>query len=114
MSTTATKTDLNDLEKRLDKRFENIEKRFDSLMSTMSGFANDVDSRFNAVEDKLSEHDEQFRKLNKKYDHLISTIDGFIGRIDNYETELAARDHKIERLERWIQQVAAKTEVELS
>jgi hypothetical protein len=45
--------------------------------------------------------------------HYVTRIDGFVGRIDNYEIELAARDHKIERLERWIQQLAEKSKVEL-
>jgi chromosome segregation ATPase len=100
MSIQLTKTDLASLEARLDKRFDN-------LATIMSHFANDVQS-------KLAEHDEEFRKINDKYDHLINTIDRFVGRIDTYETELAARDHKIERLERWIQQIAAKTQVELN
>jgi len=121
MTDYASKTDLNNLEKRLDKRF-------DELTALMSGFANDVNARFDGVdknfvsidgrltkiEAKLTEHDEELRKLNKKYDHLVSTIDAFIARIDTYETELAARDHKIDRLERWIQQIAAKTDIKLT
>ncbi len=107
MSEQVTKTDLSNLEERLDKRF-------DDLASLMSGFANDTEARFNKIDLKLAEHDEEFKKINAKYDHLINTIDGFIGRIDNYETELAARDHKIERLERWIQEIATKTEIKLT
>jgi hypothetical protein len=95
-----TKSDVINLENQLDKRF-------DELAALMSGFANDVQV-------KLSDHDDEFRKLNEKYDHLLSTIDGFIGRIDNYETELVARDHKIERLERWIQEIAAKANISLT
>lgn len=91
--------EIKDLEKRIDKRF-------DDLTALMSKFADDVQS-------KLTEHDEEFKKLNTKYDYLISTIDGFIKRIDDYETELAARDHKIARLERWIEQIATKTGVKL-
>jgi hypothetical protein len=45
---------------------------------------------------------------------LLNTIDGFIGRIDTYETELAAKDHKIERLERWIQEIASKSNIQLT
>lgn len=100
MSEVATKADLHNLEKAIDKRF-------DDLTALMSQFANDVQRKF-------EEHDDEFRKLNQKYDHLLNTIDGFIGRIDRYETELAARDHKIDRLERWIEQIANKTGVSLS
>ncbi len=96
----ATVQDLVKLEERIDKRF-------DELITTLSTFADNVDRRFN-------EHDEEFRKLNQKYDHLVNTIDGFVGRIDKYETELAARDHKIDRLERWIEQLAKTTGVKLT
>lgn len=100
MSDQATKNDLNNLEQQLDKRF-------DELTALMSNFANDVQA-------KLSEHSDEFRMLNEKYDHLITTIDGFVGRIDSYETEQAARDHKVERLERWIQEIAAKSNIQLT
>lgn len=84
-----------------------LDQRFDEVLTVMSQFAESVDKRFD-------DHDEEFRKLNKKYDHLLNTIDGFLGRIDKYETELAVRDHKIERLERWIEQIAKTTGVKLS
>jgi chromosome segregation ATPase len=100
MSEQATKSDITSLEQQIDKRF-------DELSALMSGFANDVQA-------KLSDHDDEFRKLNEKYDHLLNTIDGFVARIDTYEAELAARDHKIERLERWIQEIAKKTNVQLN
>lgn len=61
MSDQVTKSDLNNLEERLDKRF-------DDLTTLMSQFANDVDDRFNKIEFKFAEYDEEFRKLNNKYD----------------------------------------------
>ena len=45
------------------------------------------------------------------YDRLLNTVDLYIGQIDKYETELAARDAKIDRLERWIIEISKKTEV---
>lgn len=107
MTDYASKTDLNNLEKHIDKRF-------DDLTALMSGFANDVNARFSAVEAKLAEHDEEFRKLNKKYDHLVSTIDAFVERIELNFSWLANVDFRIDRLERWIQQIAAKTDIKLT
>lgn len=106
-----TTQDLVKLEERMDKRFDELQT---TILGAMSEFANSVDGRFNTIEKRLDEHDEQFRILNSKYDHLINAIDGFIGRIDKYETELAARDHKIDRLERWIQQLATTSGVKLT
>ena len=95
----------------LDIRFNKIDERFDELMSALSKFSDGVDVRFSKIETKLESHDEEFRKINAKYDHLVNSIDGFISRIDTYVTELAARDHKIARLERWIEDIAKKTGV---
>lgn len=129
---------MNDDFKKLDKKIDTLDKkfnkRFDELMTVLNGFASDVDNRFNKVEarldshdvrfdglegslfkieKKLEAHDAEFRKQNAKYDHLVNTIDSFIARIDTYETELAARDNKIERLERWVQEIAKKTGVSM-
>ncbi len=73
---------------------------------------------------RLFKYIEEFRgemnqKLDEKasqssLDRLINTVDAFVKRLDDAETEQAARDHKIERLERWIQEVAESTGVKLS
>jgi archaellum component FlaC len=98
---------LENLEKRIDKRF-------DDLTALMSEFANDVTARFDRVEVKLEEHDRRFDELDAKFNRLLDTVGGLMKRIDDYETELAARDHKIERLERRVEQIATKTGVKLS
>lgn len=103
---------------KLEKR---IDKRFDDLTALMSGFANDVNARFDQQDVQFNQQDIRFDRIEERikhlevsHDKLVNTIDGFIKRIDDYETELAARDHKIERLERWIEQIAEKTGVKLS
>lgn len=100
-------SEIANLEKKMDKRF-------DDLTALMSNFANDIQNKFDQIDAKLNSHDKRFDELDAKFDKLMNTIDGFIKRIDDYETELAARDHKIERLERWIEQIANKTGVKLS
>jgi chromosome segregation ATPase len=103
--------------KQVDDRFEGIDDRFDGIDKRFDGIDKRLDSmdmRLFKVEQKLEQHDEEFRKLHKAYDHLVKTVDEFIARIDAYETEQAARDHKIERLERWIEQIADATGVKLS
>lgn len=104
MADYATKQDLQNLE-------EKIDKRFDDLTEILNIFANDVNTRFSKIEGRLDGVDLELRKLNEKYDHLINTIDGFISRIDHYETELAARDAEIARLRAWVEAIAKKTGV---
>lgn len=93
---------------------ESIDKRFDEVLGAMSQFAESVDRRFDSIENRLDNIEKDVIDLKSSQDRLLNTIDGFIGRIDKYETELAARDHEIERLKRWIKQIADKTGVELS
>lgn len=106
----ATRGDIDDVlsvlqtfMKQVDDRFLGIDKQ---LMAT--------DIKLSRIETMQDQQDELLHQMNDKYDHLINTIDGFVGRIDRYETELAARDHKIERLEHWIKEIATSTGVKLS
>lgn len=110
MSQYATKKDVQEI----------VDKAVTDLAAVMSGFADSVDKRFDAVdirfsriEARLDAHEEEFRKMNAKYDHLINTIDSFIARIDRYETELAARDNQFNKLLEWARKVSEKTGIPL-
>jgi septal ring factor EnvC (AmiA/AmiB activator) len=76
------------------------------------------DKRFNSLETKLFNHDSRFDQLDSRLDdldrkfyRLLDQMDAFVGRIDHFETESAARDHKYARLEAWMELVAKKTGV---
>ncbi len=68
---------------------------------------------------KLFKYVEEFRQeMNQKFeetasrtsiDRLTSTIDGFVKRLDDNETEAAARDYQFERLLVWARKVSKKT-----
>lgn len=107
-------SEITKLEKRMDKQFED-------LTALMSNFANEVYARFDQQDVRFDQQDARFDRIEERLDkleashnRLLNTIDGFIKRIDDYETEMAARDHKIDRLERWIEQIASKTGVKLT
>lgn len=83
-----------------------VNKAVDDLSQVIQSFAQQVDERFNKVEEDIAE-------LNRKYDHLIETLDAFLKRLDDMETDNLDRDAQVARLERWIEQIAAKTGVKL-
>lgn len=83
-----------------------VSKAVDDLSEIIQSFAQNVDERFNKVDSDTVD-------LNKKYGHLINTLDNFLKRLDDIETDNTARDAQLARLERWIEQVAAKTGVKL-
>lgn len=79
------KEDLNDFGLKL---FAYFDKRFDAL-----------DKRIDGIDDK--------------YERLMTVLDAFLKRLDDIEADNAARDHEIERIKRWVQQIAQKTGVKL-
>lgn len=74
------------------KMFKYMEKRFD-----------DVDKRIDGIENKF----------DKRFDDLTRLIDGYAAKIDSYAQEMAAMEHKINRLEKYIQVLAEKAGVDL-
>lgn len=65
-----------------------------------------LEPRFDAIEKRMDAFDE-------KLDHLMGTLDAFLKRLDDIEKDNFARDHEIERLKHWIEQIAKKTGVQL-
>ena len=64
------------------------EDQFTKIFKYMQDFRQEVDSRFNSVD--------------KGFDNLTNIIDGYAAKIDSYAQEMAAMDHKINRLEKYI------------
>jgi hypothetical protein len=100
MTQYATKDDVQEIVEKA------VDKAVNDLSEVIRDFANHVDERFTKVEADIAE-------LNTRYDHLLETIDRFLKRLDDLETDNTARDAQLARLERWIEQVAAKTGVKL-
>ena len=117
---------LQAFEKKVDKRFDAVDERFekvDKRFGKIDKQFEKIDRRFDVIEFRLDTHSKEFQEIHKRLDNtatkqqvdsLIKTVDRFIKRLDDMEAENAARDHKIDRLEHWIEQIAEKTGVKLS
>jgi septal ring factor EnvC (AmiA/AmiB activator) len=83
---------------------------------------NDLDKSLDMLVIKMIKHlDKQTNEIKKniksiddKYDKLLTTLDRFLKRLDDIETNDAARDLQLARHDRWLQQIASKTDVKLS
>ena len=72
---------------------------------------------------KLSKYlQDEFEKVNDRLEQtvtkvelnqLIDTVDAYAKRVDDYTQEMLMLAHKVDRLEKWINQIAAKTGVKL-
>lgn len=85
---------------------EVVDKAVDDLSLVIKEFAYHIDQRFNDLEARVA-------KIEVNLEKLIVTLDHFLKRLDNIEADNAARDAQYARLERWIQEIAKKTGVEL-
>ncbi|PJE65697.1 hypothetical protein COU91_00290 [Candidatus Saccharibacteria bacterium CG10_big_fil_rev_8_21_14_0_10_47_8] len=66
-----------------------------------------MNKRFDAMEKRFDAHD-------KKFEDVLGAIAELAGDIKIYHQELLALGHKVDRLERWIHQIAQETGVKLS
>lgn len=84
-----------------------IKSAVDDIAGIIDVFASRIDDRFNRLEARMDRVEASLERLN-------NTIDGFVKRIDKYETEQVARDAEVQRLKRWIEQIADETGVKLN
>jgi hypothetical protein len=57
--------------------------------------------------------DKRFEMVDKRFDLLTNVIDGYAAKIDTYAQEMAVMDHKIRRLEKYIQVLADNAGIDL-
>lgn len=65
-----------------------------------------LDPKFKAIDMRFDEQD-------KRIDTLTVTVDAYAKKADDYMQEMLMLSHKVDRLERWIQQMSAATGVKL-
>ena len=94
---------VNVLDKRLEKQTERILTEVGGLIND---FAFQVDQRFIALEKRVTHIEVSLEKLT-------NTLDHFLKRLDDIETDNAARDAQLARHDRWLHQIADKSGLEL-
>jgi len=65
-----------------------------------------LEPRFTALDNRIDAFD-------RKLDRLMTTLDAFLKRLDDIEKDNIARDAQLNRLQRWIEEIARKTGVKL-
>lgn len=86
----------------LDEKFLGVENRFEK-----------VDQRFLEIEHRFDRIDQRFDEMGQDFNDLQAAVDAYAKRADAYFQEMTMLSAKVDRLERWIQQVAEKTGVQL-
>ena len=69
---------------------------------------------FKYMDERFSVVDKRFDDIQGSIENLHGTVVDYAEHLDTYAQEMAAMDHKIDRLERYIQIIAEKTGVDLN
>lgn len=93
----------NAVDKKFDKVHEKMDKGFDEVYEKMGKGFNELDEKIDNV------------RIELKHDfHILQTaVDGYAKKSDTYFQEMVMMAHKVDRMERWILQLAEKAGVQL-
>lgn len=100
--------DYSELIEYLDKKFSGIDQNF-------SG----VDKKFSGVDGKLIDLDGKIEELKENkadksdINNLMDAIDAYAKKADTYFQEMVMLAHKVDRHEKWFQQIADKLGMKL-
>ncbi len=93
--------DYKELIEYLDGKFTDIDEKFSNVGE---GFAN-IDSKLDSLqENKADKSDVR---------ELMNSVDAYAKRADTYFQEMVALSHKVDRHEKWFQQIAEKIGIKL-
>jgi chromosome segregation ATPase len=89
---------LDNLEKQVTERLDNLEKRFDNL-----------ESRFDNLESRFDNLESRFDNIESRFDNLESRFDNLESRFDNLENQQSALSASLESLETKVDQRLRET-----
>jgi uncharacterized coiled-coil protein SlyX len=95
------------LSKKIDQGFVEVNKKLINHDQSFERFFTYMEKRFN-------EMDAQFDKQDKKIDGLSAAVGELSAQVKSYHEEMLFLTHKVDRMERWIHEIAEQTGVKLS
>lgn len=101
-----------------------VDKAVEDLSEIITGFAKQVDERFEAQDKKIDMLEFRMNErliaieqgiinLQNAHEKLVGTVDKFVGRLDSIDIEDTARDSQFEKLLVWAREVSKKTGIPL-
>lgn len=93
----------------VDERFEHIDERFGRIDERLES----IDGRFEHIDERFGRVDEDIAELKRNFNTLQTAVDGYAKKADTYFQEMVMLAHKVDRMERWILQLAKKAGIQL-
>lgn len=113
-----------------------MDKDYSELVSYLDGKFTKIDERFSEIDGRLIKIDERFSETDKKllivsnrlsniesildekadkedFNNLLTSIDAYAKKADTYFQEMVMLARKVDRMEKWLHQVADKIGIKL-
>ena len=97
---------LDDLALMMGRGFNEAREKMDK------GFA-EVDKKFAVINEEIGELRGDVGELKNNFNSLQIAVDGYAKKADSYFQEMVLLSHKVDRMERWVLQLAEKVGVQL-
>ncbi len=97
-----------------------MNKDYSELIEYLNNKFSGVDDKFTIVSDKFSGIEQSLEDLKQnkadKEDlrNLTSAVDAYAKKADDFFQEMVMLSHKVDRHEKWIQQIAEKLDIKLN
>lgn len=98
----------------IDQKFISVDKRFDGMNEVIDKSFSAVNEMFFSIDHKFTNFENEIGELRKDFQQLQTAVDGYAHKADAYFQEMIMLSHKVDRLEKWILQIAEKTDIHLS
>ena len=95
------------------QRIDGVEKKVDSVEKKVDGGFKIVGFRLDNLEKRMDNLEFKFDELRGGFVQLQSAVDAYAQKANTYFMELAALGNKIDRHEKWINQIAEKLGIKL-
>lgn len=113
ISSVATKSDLQEMEERVDAKFERVDDQFKIAQER-------VDDQFKrafevfATKEDLNNLEEKVDGLREMMQVLVSSVDKIVKELSDLRIEYHAVNNQLTRHEKWIQVIAEKVGIKLA
>ena len=96
--------DHSELIEYLDKKFISVDER----LKTVDGKFLEVGKQLGNIDARFDQVDKRFDELQGQFSELQTSVDSYVKRAEAYFQEMTMLAHKVDRHEKWIQQLADK------
>ncbi|MDD5221465.1 MAG: hypothetical protein PHV47_02600 [Candidatus Pacebacteria bacterium] len=103
-----------------------MDKDYSELIQFLGEKFDRIDDKFDRIDDKFDNVDEKFIGIDKKLDYLMdnkadkadlnnltNAVDAYAKKADTYFQEMVMLSHKVDRIEKWVVQLADKAGLKL-